>query len=139
MRTIDQELLDAAQQGNFSKVQECLEKGADVNIAGHGGGSKPIHYAVHANNQRMIRLLLDKGANVNDANNFGWTPLHCAADDGNLEVVKLLVNEGADIHATKPAARYGYGSHFLNFTMRSVANLFGLGVTPLDVAKKGRT
>lgn len=44
----------------------------------------------------VVKLLLEKRADVAVADNFGWTPLHSAADSGHLEVVKLLLEKGAD-------------------------------------------
>jgi ankyrin repeat protein len=47
-----------------------------------------------------VKLLLDKGANVNAKDNEGWHPLQHAAKRGNLEIVKLLLEKGADVNAT---------------------------------------
>ncbi|NSM56492.1 ankyrin repeat domain-containing protein [Wolbachia endosymbiont of Atemnus politus] len=98
MMGINQELFDAVEQGNLSKVQECLEKGADVN----------------------------------DTNNWGWTPLHWAASDGKLEIVKFLVSKGANIHAVKPVRNNNFFLHSIG----QVVHFMGYGDTPLDVARK---
>jgi ankyrin repeat protein len=45
----------------------------------------------------VVKLLLEKVADITVANHNGWTPLNSAADSGHLEVVKLLVEKGADI------------------------------------------
>lgn len=44
-----------------------------------------------------IRALLGSGADINCADEQGWTPLKFAAGKGNLEIVRLLVESGADI------------------------------------------
>lgn len=41
--------------------------------------------------------MLDKGANVNQANIWGWSPLAIACARGHDAVVKLLLERGADI------------------------------------------
>jgi ankyrin repeat protein len=44
----------------------------------------------------MVRLLLDKGAEVNATTDYGHTALHLAAMYGNDEVVPILLLSGAD-------------------------------------------
>jgi ankyrin repeat protein len=47
-----------------------------------------------------VKLLLDKGANVNvKENRNGATPLIVAAFEGNKEVIEQLLAKGADIDA----------------------------------------
>jgi len=38
----------------------------------------------------VVKLLLEKGANIDTVNNRGRTPLYWASRNGHLEVVKLL-------------------------------------------------
>ncbi|KAA8646822.1 Ankyrin-2 [Aspergillus tanneri] len=48
----------------------------------------------------VLRLLLDKPADLNIPNNSGMTLLNSAAESGHLEVVRLLLDRGADITVT---------------------------------------
>jgi ankyrin repeat protein len=48
------------------------------------------------NRADLTELLLDRGAEVNSANNDGRTPLIEAAMRGNLQIVQLLLARGAD-------------------------------------------
>lgn len=47
-----------------------------------------------------VKLLLEKGADVNARNKWGKTALMYAADEGHTDIVKLLVEKGADVDAT---------------------------------------
>lgn len=48
---------------------------------------------------RAVKFLVEHGADINQANQFGDTALHLAAERGNEEIVKLLVAEGANMNA----------------------------------------
>lgn len=71
-------------------------------------GFKPIHYAAEYGDYELVKLLIKKGANVNEKTGTFYsgstkdgnlTPLHLALDYGHLEVAKLLIQNGADINA----------------------------------------
>ena len=47
---------------------------------------------------RMVRFLLDKGANVEVKNIIDRTPLHNAAKKGYSDIVNLLIERGADVN-----------------------------------------
>ncbi len=46
----------------------------------------------------ILRLLLDRKANVNRCDCYGRSPLLCACEAGNLAAVKLLLERGADVN-----------------------------------------
>src|SRR5690606_4086990 len=49
-------------------------------------------------NTEIVRLLLDRGANINAQGDQYGTILHTAVRYGNIEVVRLLLDRGADIN-----------------------------------------
>jgi ankyrin repeat protein len=91
---LDEELLDAAWDGDTARVKELLRKGANVN-AKSAGGSTPLHYAAFWGYVDVAKLLLDHGADVNARDDRGWTPLHFAAAEGRAGVARLLLERGA--------------------------------------------
>ncbi len=50
------------------------------------------------NLDKVAQLLLEAGANVNQANTHKHTPLHLSAQNGHLGLSKLLVDAGADVN-----------------------------------------
>ncbi len=103
-------LLAAARTQELTLMKALLDKGANPNAAttvdhftplmaaltqaaagrgGRGGGAQNIPAA--------IRLLLDKGADVNAVNSRNMTAAHYAARTGNDEALKLLVERGAKL------------------------------------------
>ena len=39
-------------------------------------------------NEEMVTLLLEEGANIEARDNEGWTPLHAAVSAGNVDIAK---------------------------------------------------
>ena len=76
-------------------------------------------------------LLLERGANIEEVNDEGYTPLMEASREGHEEMVALLLSQGADINAQTEEtqetaltlaccggmifswAHYGFGGHFI--------------------------
>ena len=54
--------------------------------------------AAFRGNNKMVRYLLERGADIGIQNRDGNTPLHVSAWAGKIETVELLIKNGADIH-----------------------------------------
>jgi ankyrin repeat protein len=62
--------------------------------------STPFETAINNGYLDVIKVFVEKGADLKAANKYGRTPLHWAAGNGYLDVVKYLVEEkGADVKA----------------------------------------
>jgi ankyrin repeat protein len=58
--------------------------------------------------------LIDRGADVNMANQDGWTPLALAVSARNTDLVRALLSKGAD-----PNAPAGNGQRLLSLASRN--------------------
>jgi ankyrin repeat protein len=94
----------AAFFGRKEVLDFLLAHGANPNCASKNQMRvMPIHSAV-AHRQpelalAMVESLLLNGAEVNVAQDGGWTPLHQAAAHGQVEIMKLLLAHGASVNA----------------------------------------
>lgn len=84
----------AAGQGCILVVNFLLERGVNIHCQ---GSFLPLLSAVFSGRVAVVRLLLEKGADIESKDLGGRTPLHGAAFTGQLAVVKLLLEKGADI------------------------------------------
>jgi len=48
-------------------------------------------------NERLVRILVDKGVDVNKADRYGNTPLILASYYNNENIVNYLIEKGADV------------------------------------------
>lgn len=93
----------------FDTVEMLLDKGADVNSI--YGGWTPLHKAVKDGNASVIKLLLERGANIEavvnnnpssdnfiNARYYDFTPLMIAVFDHEYDICELLINLGANVN-----------------------------------------
>ena len=59
----------------------------------------PIHYAAFLNDIPFVRLLINKGGNINCPGGMGETALHIAVTNNYTEMVRILIELGADVNA----------------------------------------
>ena len=65
--------------------------------ARNDSGLSALHLAARAGETDIARLLIIKGADINDGrNDFGVTPLHLASGENQVETVRMLLEFGAD-------------------------------------------
>ena len=60
----------------------------------------PLMSAVKSENFQLVQLLIERGANLDAADEFGDTSLMMAAEKGNLSLINLLIGHGATIDIT---------------------------------------
>jgi len=86
----------AAKHDDDALVVELIRDYYGPNNPDRGGTS--LTWAAWINDPEAVKILLDRGAKVNAADNEGHTALHEAVGWG-LGITKLLVDKGADVNA----------------------------------------
>lgn len=108
-----------ARGSQVQALEYAVRHGADIELSGLMEGEPPIvqaaqscqrldqsdHVAnreelrreLYANTTKMLRLLIEEGADVNATDRYGRTALMHAAAAGHLEAVELLLEHGAHV------------------------------------------
>lgn len=90
-----------APDGNISATFEVPMVGATQQQV----GMSVLACAAMLGSTEILRLLLDKGADVNSKDKYGQTPLILAAWQGDVECVRLLLHKRADLTARDRAGK----------------------------------
>jgi ankyrin repeat protein len=80
-----------------SMVDLLLKRKANVDIQSFDELATPLMNATERKKIDVMRLLLEKGADVNAVDKRGFTSLHRACEMGNVEAVKLLLERNATV------------------------------------------
>ncbi len=99
---------EAVYAGDAARARKVLDEGASPNEVAVCGAEKwqyttPLICAIDRDSPEIVRLLIERGADVNRVSAFGDTPLIKAAWSKirhNREFVLLLLDKGASIDAT---------------------------------------
>jgi uncharacterized protein len=102
------------------------------------GGMTPLLFAIRDGNAPMMRLLLDRGAGINESSGNHTTPLLIALLNGQVAMATELVNRGADVNATDDYHRAALFAaiDLRNFNHDKYGDLPTDGIDPLDLIKQ---
>ncbi len=116
----------------------------DIINAANYWGMTALHEAVLQGQNKIVTLLIGRGAKVDQANNMGATPLFYAAGDGHVGIVRQLLAAGASVKARQknkwtPLHYASLGGHdeVIRILITAGADIEArtdVGLTPLSVA-----
>jgi ankyrin repeat protein len=110
----------------------------DANInAQDKDGTTPLHRAARSGKERLVRLLISKGASVDKSDISDMSPLMMAAQNGHEEVAKGLTEGGANLDTTNKS---GSALHFaVEHGHEVVVKLLVEGGAEVDMRINGET
>lgn len=96
-------LFKTIREKNIAEAKYLLEHGISPNTDYQdniGGGGVILHWVIKEQNENdtIIKLLLEKGADSNIRDNFVDTPLHLVSQKGYTNIAKILLENGALIN-----------------------------------------
>eukprot|EP00826_Nyctotherus_ovalis_P041041 TRINITY_DN4092_c0_g1_i5.p1 TRINITY_DN4092_c0_g1~~TRINITY_DN4092_c0_g1_i5.p1 ORF type:complete len:479 (-),score=125.47 TRINITY_DN4092_c0_g1_i5:43-1326(-) len=100
----NKKLLLAAENGDVKAVISLLDPKnykdsiADVNTRGLEDYT-PLHFAASEGHYEVVKILLERDANVDAVSNFLRTPLHAACNRGYTEIIEILLKNKANVNA----------------------------------------
>jgi len=102
----NEDLQNAAKEGNLEGVIAALKEGAEINFQDYYGRTALI-YAAEKGYLDIVQFLVDKGANVNLQDYTSGTALIVATANSHEKVVTFLLEHGAnpDIKGITGSAR----------------------------------
>ena len=99
-------LIIAARNGRLNSVKILLKYGADIEVRGTlkigdivVEGCTPLWAAAATGHPDVVKLLIERNADVDGRTSTHSTPLRAAAHEGHLDIVRCLVESGADVNA----------------------------------------
>ena len=122
--------------GHFDVAEYLVKAGANVNSKSNNNlRAAPIQSAAAGRHHKIVKILLDYGADPNIREQGGFTPLHAAAQNGDEEMIRMLLYRGADLTLTE-----NDGKTALDLAMRAgherAALLLGEGITKRFASKR---
>jgi len=91
-------ILWAAQNDRLDLVKSLLAEKPGLVGARDSDLYTPLHRAAYSNHIKVVRYLLEQGADPLATTDTGWTPMHSAAKWNNADIVELLLHAGTPVN-----------------------------------------
>jgi uncharacterized protein len=113
-----------------SKLARWIPLLLAVSILGAAAGRPPIVDAARRGDRDALRALLQKGANVNEAEGDGSTALHWASYKDDLQAADLLIKAGANVNVSNDLGATPLWTASQNGSEGMVKRLLDAGAKP---------
>jgi ankyrin repeat protein len=84
---------------NMNLINDLIVLGANLEWQDEDNFNRtPLHKAAINGRVKIVRMLIDAGADLNVQDEKGWTPLHYPAWAGRVEIARMLIDAGAKLN-----------------------------------------
>lgn len=92
-------IFDQIKTDNIEKVSATIQSKKDIwRVKNIDYENSPLHYAAQKNRDEIVRLMINKGAPINELNKDGETILFTSTSWCNLDLVEFLIKKGSEIN-----------------------------------------
>jgi ankyrin repeat protein len=92
------DLFQAAAMGRTDLVASLLDRDASLLDIPDAQGKTALFHAAHNNRLAAVKLLVERGADVNQTDAVGTAALHRTSGQCSDELIQYLIDHGADAH-----------------------------------------
>lgn len=130
----------AARQDNVELLNVILDTNVDLNVKSEGGYKQTALFTpAEVENTLILKLLLERGANLDIQDKYKMTALHWAAQSGKIKSVKILLEFGANINTKNHKGITPLMSAVIKGVLEGVQLLIEAGAKINTTAKDGFT
>jgi ankyrin repeat protein len=98
-RALFREAMDAVRKHSAEALRNCEARGLDLGKSTGSLSETLLHHAAAVGDAEIIRLLLEKGCDVDAVDRDGDTPLHSAVATGQADALSVLLEAKANPRA----------------------------------------
>jgi len=98
LRKNEKDFLQAAISGDFNHVKAQLDAEINIELFDQKTGSRALMYAATNGHLNIVKLLIDKGADINATNHFNRSALSYACIMGQEDIAMYLTAKGANLN-----------------------------------------
>ena len=92
------DLIQAAATGRTDLIASILDRDGSVIDSPDAQGKTALFHAAHNNRLAAVKLLVERGADVNRSDAVGIAALHRTSQQCSDELIQYLIDHGADAH-----------------------------------------
>jgi ankyrin repeat protein len=92
------DLFTAAAMGRTDLMESILDRDSKLIDIPDDQGKTPLFHAAHNNRFAAVKLLVERGADVNRSDVVGIAALHRTSQECSDELIQYLIDHGADAH-----------------------------------------
>jgi|GEM_PF-2068094 ankyrin repeat protein len=157
MQDANDQFLRAVLDGNVAGIKQALDYGVNADATFYfqhryrfAVPDTALRFSVGAGRTDIVKLLLEKGANVDATNEYGKTALMFAIALDRTDLIKILLENGANINARDSngdtvlmlASSYGCSSDIVKLLLERGADINAIhhgGQTALTITTQSPT
>ena len=115
-------LCHSAREGHLKTIELLLRSGAQVNLVSEDRGSTALFDSALGRHAKLVKALIEAGADTNIKDKEGQTALVVAVGAGDEEIVEMLVKAGAnpDLEDSLGVSARKYANLFKKSTMTAL-------------------